>query len=173
MSSHQPLGTVTQEQDGTFTLRYERHFPHPIARVWQAISDPTQVALWIGELRKPFAADGKYELFFPHADSTSEGTVRLFNPQTLLEYTWDHVTVPPSIVRWELSEKGQSATQLVLIHRQLRKSVTGYGGGWHKHLDLMEEVLMGRTAGFTMSDTWDEELAPVYTKALEDATILA
>jgi uncharacterized protein YndB with AHSA1/START domain len=165
--TQQALGAVTKETDGTFTLRFERHYSHSIDRVWQAISDPAQIALWFGELRKPYSAQGTYELYFSEGNSSVVGTVRTIQPKTLLEYTWEHVTVPATIVRWELSEEGPSSTKLLLVHSQLRKNMHAYAGGWHLHLDLMEEVIEGRQTPYVMPKDKQTELTLTYSNAVK------
>ena len=39
-------GTLLTSADGTPMLRFERRYPHPIAKVWRALTDPQEMRGW-------------------------------------------------------------------------------------------------------------------------------
>jgi len=72
------------------------------------------------------------------------GTVTQCEPPHLLAYTWDFED-EHSEVCYELTEEGDKV-RLVLTHRKLAslKEILSVSGGWHTHLDILEDVLEGR-----------------------------
>ena len=40
-------GVVGTDDDGRAFIRFERHLPHPIDRVWAAISEPAEIVGWL------------------------------------------------------------------------------------------------------------------------------
>ena len=43
-----------------FTVEYVRTYPHPIERVWQAITDPAEFGRWFIRGRLELRAGGEY-----------------------------------------------------------------------------------------------------------------
>ena len=72
------------------------------------------------------------------------GTMTQCEPPRLLAYTWDFED-EPSEVCYELQEAGDRV-RLVLTHRKLTShdEIISASGGWHTHLDILEDVLNGR-----------------------------
>lgn len=96
-------GTVERTGDGG-VIRFERHLPHPIREVWDAVTTPERLAEWW----LPFAADISVdlreggEMVFAGRDDEAVRmtcTIRRVEPPMLLEHT--HVDAA-SFVRWEL-----------------------------------------------------------------------
>jgi uncharacterized protein YndB with AHSA1/START domain len=102
-------GTYTQV-DGRPAVRFERVYPHPIQRVWTAVSTPERLAGWF-----PFAVEieprvgGRMRFSGnPHAEAMA-GEVLVYDPPRALEFIWG-----TSELRFELSEAGPDATRFVL-----------------------------------------------------------
>lgn len=109
-------GTVERTADGG-VVRFERHLPYPVRDVWDAITDPAQLAQWW----LPFDADVTVdlreggEIVFVRRDDepfTMICTIRRVEAPMLLEHT--HVE-PGSFMRWELQPVG-SGCILRLAH---------------------------------------------------------
>ena len=66
-------------------------------------------------------------------------------PPRLLVFEWFEEGAPATEVSWELKPRGQQ-TLLVLSHRRLasRAAMIDVSGGWHLHLDVLEDVLADR-----------------------------
>ena len=62
---------------------------------------------------------------------------------SLLEHTWEFED-ENSLVCYELSEEGDKV-RLVLTHSRLETTdiVLSVSGGWHTHLNVLEDVLAG------------------------------
>jgi uncharacterized protein YndB with AHSA1/START domain len=147
-------------------VRFERTFDATPEELWAALTEPGQLRGWLAEARRfePFEG-GAVELRFGDGeDERAYGTVRVFDPPRVLEYSWDWPGEDGSIVRYELVPQGE-ATLLVLDHRGLPSgAAVGYAGGWHAHLDCLAAHLCGDRV------SWDarfEQLAPVYRERAE------
>ena len=147
--SRGPADGIVETHGSSRILRFERHLPHPIERVWAAITEPEQLVTWLAaatiiDLR----LGGRVQLRWLNTDEHSNpanvvmnATITQFDPPRLLEYRGDaHGTL-----RFELKEE---ASGCVLIfsntfstsHTRLRESLAG----WHVHLDFLAESLEGQ-----------------------------
>lgn len=73
------------------------------------------------------------------------------DPPHALELTWSFPGEATSHVHAQLDADGDG-TVLTLVHTELQESAArGYGGGWHRLLDLLDDHVAGRPVR-----TWDE-----------------
>ncbi len=146
------------------TVRFERLLPGPIERVWAYLTEDEKRAAWLcggdvetrqgGRVDMHFhnlalsrASDGdipRPEKYRERPEKMSfEGKVTRCEPMTLLEHTWEFDD-ENSLVCYELSEEGNKV-RLVLTHSRLETTdiVLSVSGGWHTHLNVLEDVLGG------------------------------
>src|SRR6478735_12661934 len=94
---------------GAFVLTYERWFPHPVERVWSALTDDDELAGWLAAARLDLTVGGEVMLHWLNTDGGGEGNtegneallhgvITALEPPTLIEYETDlH-----GLMRWEL-----------------------------------------------------------------------
>ncbi|MBS1583249.1 MAG: SRPBCC family protein [Bacteroidetes bacterium] len=159
------------------TVRFERLLPGPIERVWSYLTDPEKRAKWLASGPMELRVGGAMRLTWLHRDldavqepvpeqfkqyengHSMDGRVTRCEPPRLLGFTWGKQADRLSEVVIELSERGKDVL-LVLTHERLpgHKDMLGVAGGWHTHLDILEEHLNGRTApGFWSSHVRAQE----------------
>jgi uncharacterized protein YndB with AHSA1/START domain len=142
-------GTVTVE-GGYATLRYKRHLSHPREKVWNAITDPKELAGWMNTKAVIDGHNGG-TIDFVNAVSGFHtiGRILVWDPQQIFEHEW-HIAPnpslpdgePESIIRWELEKDGDSNVLLALTHSRLTRSTSGnFAPGWHAYLDRLEASL--------------------------------
>lgn len=145
------------------TVRFERMLPGPVERIWAFLTDEQKRARWLCGGETQLAVGGKVEMKFHNASLSSKpdieppekygdmpevvsfgGTVTRCEPPRLLAHTWDWED-EQSEVTYELEQIG-SRVRLVLTHRRLASDdeVLSVSGGWHTHLDILEDVLEGQ-----------------------------
>ena len=145
------------------TVRFERLLPGPIERVWEYLTDGDKRARWFCGGNTDLRVGGKVEMHFHNASLSTQpdidppekyrdmpekmsfgGTVTQCEPPRLLAHTWDFED-EHSEVCYELEEAGDQV-RLVLTHRKLASDdeIISVSGGWHTHLDILEDVLHGR-----------------------------
>src|SRR5947209_17079796 len=98
-------------------FRYERELPHPIEKVWAAITDPSEIVRWSGmPMEIDLRPGGRYVSNHSSGDRVEDRIVRL-EPPRLLEHTWWEEINPSALVTWELQESpGGAGCVLTLTH---------------------------------------------------------
>lgn len=127
------------EKDGdNWTLVLVKDLKHAPEKVWDAITDPTQLREWA-----PFDADKNLGSVGPVQLSTvgmgntqtSETEVTRADPPNLLEYKWGDQNL-----RWQLEVSGEG-TRLTLWHNINRNFISMGAAGWHICLDVLASTL--------------------------------
>ncbi len=129
-------------------IAFERRLAHPVDAVWAALTEPDQLAAWLGRGSVEPRAGGEVAIHTGPAgrselQRTISGRVLTWDPPRVLEHEWLQPGLDVSVVRYEL-EADAGGTILRLTHR---RSVTpgGFGGraGWHAYLDRLSAHLDG------------------------------
>lgn len=177
---------MTKSQLGTLlepgTLRMERTLPASVERVWAYFVDPDKRAAWLAGGTMAEEPGSVFELRFDHTRLSGEvaperfsacrspilqkSRVVEFEPLKRLTISWGSESATASQVSFEFTQEGD-ATHLVLTHRRLpdRKETLSVSGGWHAHLDVLDDLLHGRKPrGFwtnhaALEKAYDERLA--------------
>jgi uncharacterized protein YndB with AHSA1/START domain len=144
-----------------WTLILVRELRHSPEKVWQALTDPTQLREWA-----PFVVDGSLgtvgatvKLTWVGNPKAIETKITRADVPKLLEYG-DH--------RWELEPLG-SGTRLTLWANIDRRFISWGAAGWHIAFDVLDRLLsgtpIGRIAGIDAMkfDGW-KRLVAEYTK---------
>jgi uncharacterized protein YndB with AHSA1/START domain len=135
-------GAQVQKDGDRWTLVLVRDLRHPIARVWEALTEPEHLREWA-----PFDADRSLAVAGPVKLSTvgtplvSEATVKRAEKPKVLEFTWGEQDL-----RWELEPFG-GGTRLTLWHNIDRRFISMGAAGWHICLDVLERSLAGEPIG--------------------------
>ena len=133
------LGTL--DPDGP-TLRFERSYPHPIDKVWAAISDPAHQAVWFPQQILGERRAGAQMRFVTSVepDDGFDGEMIAYDPPRLIEMIWG-----ASLLRIELHDHGEQ-TRLVLT--EVLEDLGGgarNGAGWHECLDRLAAIINDTT----------------------------
>jgi uncharacterized protein YndB with AHSA1/START domain len=142
------------------TLRFERRLAHPVAKVWRAITEPSELAHWFpshvqGEMRAGGGLTFRFEHMPLDAPSTMEGRVTDFDPPRLFGFYWgeDHL-------RFELEPQPQDEETSLLrltVELDAKDKAARDAAGWHQCLDSLERQLSGSAPERPMpADTWRE-----------------
>jgi uncharacterized protein YndB with AHSA1/START domain len=159
------LGTLVLE-DGTYTIRFERTLAFPPAEVWAALTEPDRLREWLADAAVVPGPGDSVTLDFGADGGTKDGKITAWEPPRTLAYEWNFVGEKPSHVRFELSpQDAGTTTRLVLEHTRLeRASGSGYGAGWHAHLDLLAGHLQHQPVSWSSRF---EALLPEYERLAE------
>lgn len=121
-------------------LVFERHLNAPPERVWRALTDPEELAGWLAPAEIELRVGGRVVLKFEQREHS--GTITELREPEILAYTWDEATMD-SLVRFKLEPEG-GGTKLTLRHTfEVGVDLSGYGGGWHQHLELLAGLVTG------------------------------
>jgi uncharacterized protein YndB with AHSA1/START domain len=131
-------GTLEQLDDGRWQLRFTRTLRHPLARVWQAITEPEQLAHWFPTtIEGERAAGAPLRFSFPGGQAPPfDGEMIACEPPSLMELRWG-----PDIVRLELRAIPEGTELTLLDTLEERGKAARDGAGWHTCLDGLEAAL--------------------------------
>jgi uncharacterized protein YndB with AHSA1/START domain len=142
-------------------IAFERRLGHPVEAVWAALTDPEELAAWLGPGTLEPREGGQVSIRTgprdpPERQPMISGRVLAWDPPRVLEHEWIQPGLDISVVRYEL-EADAGGTILRLTHR---RSVTpgAFGGraGWHAYLDRLTAHLDGLPV-----PSWSERRAEV------------
>ena len=135
--------TTRYTDDGCPAVRIERALRHPVAKVWRALTEPSQLNQWFPfDVETTLAVGAEVRFVDRRGGPSGTGTITELDPPRLLAYSWesDHL-------RWELSPAA-GGSLLVLTHTVVdRFGAASFASGWHACLDGLESVLLGRPVG--------------------------
>ena len=157
-------GTI-QPLEGRSLVRFERRYPHPVDRVWAALTEPDQLRQWWGEgqIELELVEGGRFDVVmtgpaeligammeFGGGEQALErhDIVLQVDPPRLLEHTFNG---PGSVVRWELQPDGDGC--LLRLSHTIGAPVGPDSpkalAGWHTMLDLLGSMLDGAPEQWT------------------------
>ncbi|MNO16829.1 hypothetical protein D3C76_65170 [compost metagenome] len=121
------------------TAVFERHYKHPVDKVWAMLTDNTLLAKWFSELRIEDLKAGGMIQFDMGDGCFAEMKITEMKVNSVLEYTWGK-----DMVRFELSPAADGC-RLLLI--ESIREITGHTAkdlsGWHVCLDVIGALLDG------------------------------
>ncbi len=119
------------------TVRVERHYPHPVEKVWRAVTSPEHLGAWFPSAVELELRPGGAMRFPAFAGDDGEaGMVERVEAPHLLAFTWgqDRMT-------FELSPDGDG-TRFVLSHAfDDRAGAASFATGWESCLAGLRSVL--------------------------------
>jgi uncharacterized protein YndB with AHSA1/START domain len=155
-----PADGTLETRDGRHVLRYERRLAHPVERVWAAITDPSELRGWLGDVDIDLVEGGRVQVRWLNSDdegnqAVADGTVTALAPPRLLELD----TAPHGVLRWELAAAGEGETALTLTVSvpAPNEQVGSARAGWHIHLEHLADALDGRPVDWP---AWPAEHRP-------------
>jgi uncharacterized protein YndB with AHSA1/START domain len=123
---------------GRNVLRFERRYPHPVDKVWRAITEPAHLSRWFpADMRMELQLGAKIRFVFREAEwDESDGEITALDPPRLFEFTW-----AGDVLRWELAPDGGGC--LLVFHHTFedRAGAASSASGWEGCLAGLDEVL--------------------------------
>ncbi len=141
--------------EGKPTLRFERHLPHSVDRVWRAVTEPAELARWFvapvewgPELGEFWEAMGQ------------RGEITELEAPNLLRWTWGDETYS-----FELSAEGEGSL-LVFTHGFSDGSLGAqHASGWEAYFRRLDAHLDGDYLDEMEAHDGAEEVHERYAKA--------
>jgi uncharacterized protein YndB with AHSA1/START domain len=145
-------------------MTFERRTRQPAARLWRALTEPDEVAKWMGyPARVDLRVGGDWHVEFTSRgeDEDLAGVIVRVEPERRLACVWGM-----SVLEWRLEPDGDGCRYTFVHHGQAPRLVdeeVGLVAGWHSFLDDLEGHLEGREArdaGFsTLKEAYRERVA--------------
>lgn len=160
-----------------WTIEYVRIYPHPIERVWRAISDPKEFGAWFIRGEIELRQGGSYR--FESEDWT--GVVLAIDPPRFIKF--GNKNEPKGYFQYELSE-AEGGTRMRFVQHFPSDGVytenfddlggdlpvpgtpwaPGFVGGWHEFWDALRDHLDGVPAGSRLPATEFQALAAAFAQ---------
>lgn len=132
------------ELDGLQVMRFMRVLPHPVEKVWAALTIPERIADWLAPAEVDLRLGGRYHVAWPgSAEGGWRHVIRALDPPRLLEIG----SVERPATRFELTPDGDSCRLMMTDFLPLTLSQAGEVlAGWHLLLDGLPAAVEGRRA---------------------------
>jgi uncharacterized protein YndB with AHSA1/START domain len=137
-------GARVQKDGEKWTLILVRELHHAPEMVWEALTDPAQLAEWAPfDADRNLAATGPVRMSMARTPKPQvfETVVTRAEAPRLLEYSWGQQNL-----RWELEPQGDG-TRLTLWHNIDNRFIAWGAAGWHICFDVLERMLAGAPVG--------------------------
>ena len=154
------LGSLRSE-DGKGVVHMEDRFDTDIDDLWSAITDPSRLARWYGEIAGDLRAGGEYRARLFASGWEGAGRIEVCEPPRRLVVTGKEADQPEGdITEVTLTADGDQ-TLLVLDQRGIPLDLlAAYGAGMQVHIEDLAEHIAGR-GRVDAAQRWDE-LQPDY-----------
>ena len=163
MDPLEQLGAFEQRDD-RLDMRFERHYPRSIEKVWSALTDPARLNDWMGAAYVEPRVGGRYELM-RDGPNPMTGHILIWEPPHVLEFAWSNAHAPESTARFELSSEGGGA-RLIFTHRgALFVNRALMLPGWHFFFERLA-ALLAEGAARQSRHSW-RELQEIYVERYE------
>ncbi|WP_276480859.1 SRPBCC domain-containing protein [Paraflavitalea pollutisoli] len=140
-----------------FNIVFERDLPHSVDTVWNALTQPDQLAQWLGKATVEPQVGGTVTIDFQ--GMAIVGQVLQWKDRELIEYTWTSDSFPGelSIVHWALKKKSDNRCHLQFMEKLVSPHyLTGAGPGWHYVLDTLALALDNKPIPVWNDHSWQE-----------------
>lgn len=131
------------EHDGRPAIRFQRIYPHPIERVWSAVTEPEDLTHWFPSAVHLERRTGGEVIFTgdPYTEDQT-GTVLAFEPPHYLAFTWGN-----DELHLHLEPLGEGCQLTLIDVLTQRDEAARNGAGWHVCLDELAKRLAGVPSG--------------------------
>src|ERR1019366_10465926 len=146
-----------------YTMEFVRHYPHPIERVWRAVTEPGELAQW---LIPPSVWELKSGGAYPFHDDAFSGVIEAVDPPRFIRFNFADPTEAGSYFQFELSTEAGGTRLRYLQHAAPGTARpwqpphawdTPWGGGnlggWHSAFEELADLLDGVPCGSRRSPT--------------------
>ncbi len=147
--------------DGKGIVRMEDRFDTDIDDLWSALTDPSRLARWLGEVAGDLRLDGQFRARFFASGWEGTGRVQACEPpQRLLVLTTEVGEADEHAIEATLTADGDQ-TSLVIEERGMPlDQLAAYGAGVQVHVEDLAAHIAGRERRDTQ-ERW-AELLPTY-----------
>ena len=158
----QPFHGSLRSADGKGVVRMEGGFDNDIDDVWSALTDPSRLASWYGEVEGDLRLGGEYRAHLFSSGWEGTGRVEACEPpKRLLVRVKDADEPDENVIEAILTA---DADQTIVVWEERGMSLdllSAYGAGVQIHVEDLADHLAGRERRDEAKARWDE-LHPAY-----------
>ena len=157
--SNRTLGSL-RSADGKCIVRMEDHYDTDIDDLWSALTDPSRLARWLGEVEGDLRLGGEFHFRFFASGSEGTGRVEACEPPRRLVVIGKEPDQPGGDVSEVTLAADGDQTILVWEERGMPlDQLAAYGAGIQVHVEDLAAYLAGRERG-DIEARWDELVPP-------------
>ena len=165
MTSNAPAGDRLlgnlRSAEGKGVVRIEDRFDTDVDDLWSALTDPSRLSDWIGEVEGDLRLGGEFRFRFFATGSEGTGRVEACEPPHRLLVTMALGEPDEDVIEATLATDGDQ-TILVWEERGMPlDQVAAYGAGVQIHVEDLAAYLAGKERRENVKARWDE-LQPAY-----------
>jgi uncharacterized protein YndB with AHSA1/START domain len=147
--------------DGKGVVRMEDRFDTDIDDVWSALTDPSRLARWYGEVEGDLRAGGEFRVRVLASGWEGTGRVEACEPPRRLVVTGKEPGQPGGdLSEVTLTADGDQTILVIEVRGMPLDAIAFYGVGWQIHAENLAAYLAGHMRGDTKA-RWDD-LVPAY-----------
>jgi len=153
------LGSL-RAADGKGVVRMEDRFDTDINDMWSALTEPSRLARWLGDVDGDLRIGGEFQARFFASEWEGTGRVETCEaPQHLLVTTTDKDQGATHTIEATLSAEGDHTVLVIEEAGMPVEHLGGYGAGIQIHVEDLAAYLAGRSR--VAQGRW-QELMPAY-----------
>jgi len=162
------LGSL-RAADGNGVVRMEDRYDTGIDDLWSALTEPSRLARWYGEVEGDLRPGGEFRLHVDDAGMDCAGRVEECEPPRRLLVTTRETDesyqggegVPPfdEVIEATLTADGDQTILVIEVRGMPLDKIEFYGAGWQLHAENLAAYLAGREPG-DADARWDELVPP-------------
>jgi uncharacterized protein YndB with AHSA1/START domain len=167
------LGSL-RSADGKGVVRIEDRYDTGVDDLWSALTDPSRLASWYGQVEGDLRPGGEFRLHVESSDSDGTGRVEACDPPRRLLVTTRESDesyqrgrgAPPfdETIEATLTADGDQTILVIEVRGLPLDKIAFYGAGWQIHAETLAAHVAGREPGDTQA-RWDELVPPYQTLA--------
>lgn len=132
-----------EDANGLPIVRFERTFPHPVAAVWSAVTDPAELEAWFPttvEFEQLTTGEPITFRFPDDAYPAISGRITAVDEPHAFEFTWGD-----DVLAFELApdDGGRACRLSFTVQLDAAGKAARDSAGWESHLDLLSARLAG------------------------------
>ena len=165
MTSNAPAGDRLlgnlRSAEGKGVVRIEGRFDTDLDDLWSALTDPSRLSNWIGEVEGDLRPGGEFRFSFFATGSEGTGRVEACDPARRLLVTMALGEPDEDVIEATL---GTDSDQAILVWEERGMpldQVAAYGAGVQIHVEDLAAYLAGNPRREDIKTRWDE-LQPAY-----------
>jgi uncharacterized protein YndB with AHSA1/START domain len=151
-------GTIGVHEDGRAFIRFTRTLPHPVARVWEAITRSDEMESWLAHrVAIEPRAGGRLSLWVGNLDNprATQYAISVFDPPHVLEAVGQGTD---GTLRWEVRPTDGGCELTFSDTRPAGERASNSArAGWHFRMELLLDALDGTPADWAALDATRDE----------------
>jgi uncharacterized protein YndB with AHSA1/START domain len=168
----EPILGSLRSADGKGIVRMEDRYDTDVDDLWSALTDPTRLARWIGEVEGDLRVGGEIRTHFFASGAKSTGRVEACEPPERLLLRTKHVDQAYELeIEATLTADGDQTVLVVEERGMPLELLHGYGAGIQIHFEHLAAAIAGgepRAGDDSAIEARWNELAPAYQELAAD-----